>query len=79
MVTALQRASAEVGALSPSDLPIARFENLTAAKAIAEIERLSDVGDLRAVRSFEAEHKNRSSVLRAAEQRVSELAGEAMS
>lgn len=77
--TALHRVRAESGALSAEELPIRRFETLTAAQAITRIERLDDAGEVRAVRSFEAEHKNRSSVLRAADRRVTELAGEAMS
>jgi hypothetical protein len=78
-VTTLHRARAESGALSAKELPIDRFENLTAARAVARIQQLDDAADVRAVREFEAQHKNRSSVLRAAEQRVSELAGQAMS
>jgi hypothetical protein len=78
-VTALHRSRAEAGALSASELPIPRFENLTAARAVGRIQQLDSAQDVRAVRAFEAAHKNRSSVLRAADQRVSELAGEAMS
>ncbi len=78
-VTALHRARADAGALSARELPIDRYENLTAARVIQRIQRLDDAADVRAVREFEAAHKNRSSVLRAADGRVSELAGEAMS
>jgi bacterioferritin (cytochrome b1) len=78
-VTALHRARADAGALSARELPIDRYENLTAARVIQRIQRLDDAADVRAVREFEAAHKNRSSVLRAADERVSELAGEAMS
>jgi bacterioferritin (cytochrome b1) len=78
-VTALHRTRADAGALTARELPIDRYENLTAARAIERIQRLGDAVDVRAVREFEAQHKNRSSVLRAADERVSELAGEAMS
>jgi bacterioferritin (cytochrome b1) len=78
-VTALHRTRADAGALTARELPIDRYENLTAARAIQRIQRLDDAADVRAVREFEAAHKNRSSVLRAADERVSELAGDAMS
>lgn len=76
---ALHRARAETGALSAKELPIQRYENLTAAQAVARVRALDDAGDIRAVRAFEAEHKDRASVLRAADDRIAELAGEAMS
>jgi hypothetical protein len=76
--SSLRRTRAETGTLSASELPIARFENLTAAKAIARIHELDDAEDARAVREFESRHKNRSSVVRAAEERISELVTEAM-
>ena len=79
VVTALHSTRSDVGALSAQELPIPRFENLTAAQAIGKLERLDDAGDVEAVRNFEAEHKNRSSVLRAADRRIGELAGKAMS
>ncbi|UDY34980.1 hypothetical protein [Dermatobacter hominis] len=78
-VTALHRTRADLGVLSAKELPIARYENLTASKIIAAIARLDDAEDVRAIRSFEAGHKDRSSVIRAADQRISDLAHEAMS
>ena len=79
VVTAIHRTRADLGALSAKELPIDRYENLTAAKIVQELAALDDVEDVRAIRSFEAEHKDRSSVLRAADQRISDLARDAMS
>lgn len=78
-VRSLRQARRDVGALSADELPIQRYGNMNADRAIARIEKLDDPGDVRTVRNFEAQHKNRSSVLRALDERFSELAGEAMS
>lgn len=77
-VTSLRQVRGEAGALSADELPIARYENLTAARAITRIQQLEDAQDVRAVRAFEAGHKDRTSVIRAADERISELASDAM-
>jgi hypothetical protein len=79
VVTALHSARSASGALTARELPIPRFEELTAAQAIAKVDKLDDATEVQAVRDFEEAHKNRSSVLRAADRRTGAIAGEAMS
>jgi hypothetical protein len=70
---AAHEARVESGALAASELPIPHFEELTAQDCIAAIRILDDPDDVRAVSAFERKHKNRSSVLNAAEARVGAL------
>ncbi|MDN5861686.1 MAG: hypothetical protein L0H84_24050, partial [Pseudonocardia sp.] len=66
-------ARAEVGALSADELPIPDYDELTAQPSIAAIRDLDDPGEIRAVAAFEAQHKNRVSVLDAADSRIAAL------
>lgn len=68
------QARAEVGALTASELPIPHFEELTAPDSITAIRGLDDAAEVRAVAAFEEQHKNRTSVLSAADARLSALA-----
>lgn len=72
-------ARSDVGTLTADELPIRRYETLNASQAVAAVDKLDDVQELQSVRTFETEHKDRASVIRAIDARTSELAGEAMS
>jgi len=71
---AAHEARAEVGALSPDELPIKDYDELTAQPSIAAIRGLEDPADVRAVVAFEEQHKNRAGVLSAADARIAALA-----
>ena len=68
----------ELGALDASELPIKRYEELSQADAIAAIKKLDTASDIRAIVAFEENHKNRSSVVSAAQTRVAALAKDAV-
>lgn len=68
----------DLGVLNASELPIKRYEELTQADAIAAVKKLQTAADVRAVVAFEENHKNRSSVVSAAQARVAALAKEAV-
>jgi hypothetical protein len=63
-----------LGVVNASELPIKSFDNLNNVNAVAAIRRLEDADDVRTVLAYEAAHKNRKSVLQAAQARVEELA-----
>ena len=68
----------ELGVLDSSELPIKRYEELAQAEAIAAVKKLQTAADVRAILAFEENHKNRSSVISAAQTRVAALAKEAV-
>ena len=68
----------ELGALDASELPIKRYDQLSQADAIAAIKKLTDPADVRAIVAYEESHKNRSSVVSAAQTRVAALAKDAV-
>jgi hypothetical protein len=68
----------DLGTLSASELPIKRYEELTQAEAIAAVKKLRTAEDVRAIIGFEENHKNRSSVVSAAQTRVAAIAKDAV-
>jgi hypothetical protein len=66
---------AEVGALSASELPIRRYDALTANEAAAAVRHLGDPADVDAVAAYELRTKKRSTVIRAVETHRSSLVG----
>lgn len=64
---AVRRTRAELGALGASELPIVNYEEMKAETAIAAVRELSDPDELNAMIRFEEGHKNRSSVVSAAQ------------
>jgi hypothetical protein len=64
----------ELGALTERELPISDYDNLNQPDAIRKIKELKDAADLRAVVNYEEAHRNRPSVVSAAQTRVAELA-----
>ncbi len=64
------------GVLDADELPIADFDELTVADAVAAIKDLTDPADIRAITAYEEAHKNRQRVVSATQTRVAEIAQE---
>lgn len=77
-VKAVHDTRSDLGVLDASELPVKRYEELSQAEAIAAIKKLQTAADIRAVVAFEEHHKDRSSVVSAAQTRVAALAKEAV-
>ena len=72
--TIIHEAREGLGVVEANELPIKSFDNLNNTNAVAAIRRLKDADDVRTVLAYEAAHKDRKSVLQAAQARVEELA-----
>lgn len=68
----------ELGALDAAELPIDRYDELTVGKAVEAVKKLDDAADLEAVIRYEEEHKDRSSVVSAAQTQLAALAKQAI-
>ncbi|KQS68237.1 hypothetical protein [Modestobacter sp. Leaf380] len=68
----------ELGALDAAELPIAGYDALTGADAVKAVKELTAAGDIEAVIRFEETHKDRTSVVSAAQTRLAALAKEAV-
>jgi DNA-binding ferritin-like protein len=75
---AARAAREELGDVSPSELPIKHFDNLTQQDAIKAIKALTTPHDIQVVIAYEESHKQRSSVSSAAQTRLADLAKEAV-
>lgn len=65
-------------ALTPvqaSDLPVTRYDSRSAVEAAKAVRDLDDLDDVSTVVAYEAQHKDRKTVLDAGEKRVAELTG----
>ncbi|WP_018333327.1 hypothetical protein [Actinomycetospora chiangmaiensis] len=67
---------AELGGLEASELPIADYDRLGAAEVVQAVKQLGTVDELNQVVHYEEAHKNRSSVVSAAQTRHAALAQE---
>ncbi len=76
--TALRETRTELGALDAAELPVKGYDALTVADAVKAVKDLRDAGDLEAVISFEEAHKDRASVVSAAQAQLAALAKEAV-
>jgi bacterioferritin (cytochrome b1) len=72
----VNRARRDLGAIDGDELPIRNYDSLAAKSAIARIDRLRDVDDLRAVLAYEAANKARKGVTNAIEGRLEHLVAE---
>jgi bacterioferritin (cytochrome b1) len=72
----LHDARRELGALDERELPIPNYDKLTQQDAIAKIKELNRPADIRAILNYEEAHKNRSSVVSAAQTRLAGIAKE---
>ena len=75
---AVRSARAELGDVSPAELPIKNFDQLSQADAIKAIKGLKTPHDIQLVIRYEETHKQRSSVASAAQTRLADLAKEAV-
>jgi hypothetical protein len=75
---AVKSAREELGDVTPDELPIKNFDQLTQAEAIRRIKNLKTPQDIQVVIAYEESHKNRSSVASAAQTRLADLAKEAV-
>jgi hypothetical protein len=64
------------GVVQSEELPIADYDELNVSAAVAAVKDLTDPSDIRAVIAYEEQHKNRASVVSAAQTRVAEIARE---
>jgi hypothetical protein len=71
---ALHETRAELGVLKAAELPIKRYEEMTAQESIAALRKLSDPDELNAMIRFEESHKKRSGVISAAQTRYAAIA-----
>jgi hypothetical protein len=68
----------ELGDVSPDELPIKNFDQLTVGDAIKAIKGLKTPEDVRAVISYEEAHKSRANVVSAAQTQLAALAKDAV-
>ncbi len=68
----------DLGSLSASELPIKDYDSLSNTAAIASVKKLREPVDIRAVVSYEEAHKNRSSVVSAAQIQLAAVAKQAV-
>src|SRR3954454_11601773 len=64
------------GVLDADELPIADYDELTVADAIAAVKELEDAADVRAITAYEEAHKDRQRVVSAAQTRLAAIAQE---
>ena len=64
------------GVLDADELPIADYDELTVADAVAAVKDLDDPADVRAITAYEEAHKARQRVVSAAQTRLADIAQE---
>ncbi|MEI4273365.1 ferritin-like domain-containing protein [Klenkia sp. LSe6-5] len=75
---ALHGTRRELGALEAGELPIPSYDELTVGKAVDAVKKLDDAADIEAVIRYEEAHKDRASVVSAAQTQLAALAKEAV-
>ena len=74
---AAHEARRKVGALEPVELPIVGYDQLAVQQAAEAVKTLQSADEIRAIVDYEEAHKNRSSVVSAAQTRLAAIAKEA--
>ncbi|CAB4919266.1 unannotated protein [freshwater metagenome] len=74
----LHETRVELGALEADELPVKKYDELTVTKAVEAVKALTDAGDLEAVIRYEEAHKDRASVVNAAQLQLAALAKKAV-
>lgn len=69
----VNRTRRSLGAVDGDELPIRKYDSLTATSVIGQISRLRDVDDLRTVLAYESANKARKGVTNAIEGRIEQL------
>lgn len=72
----IHAARGAAGVLDSDELPIAEYDELNQADAVAAIKDLTDASDIRVIVSYEEAHKNRQRVVSAAQTRLAAIAQE---
>ena len=72
----IHAARGAAGVLDSDELPIADYDELNQADAVAAIKDLTDASDIRVIVSYEEAHKNRQRVVSAAQTRLAAIAQE---
>lgn len=72
----IHAARGAAGVLDSDELPIADYDELNQADAVAAIKDLTDAADIRVIVSYEEAHKNRQRVVSAAQTRLAAIAQE---
>lgn len=73
---ALHGVRANTGALEPDELPIADYDEMNVATAVAAVKELTAPADIRAIVAYEEANKNRHGVVSAAQARLAAIAQE---
>lgn len=73
---ALHGVRANTGALAPDELPIADYDDMNVATAVAAVKDLTAPADIRAIIAYEETNKNRHGVVSAAQTRLAAIAQE---
>jgi hypothetical protein len=74
----LHETRTELGALDAAELPVKKYDELTVADAVKAVKALTDAGDIEAVIRYEETHKDRASVVSAAQTQLAALAKQAV-
>ena len=69
----------DIGALDDGELPIEGYGKLSQPKAVAAVKDLDKPEDVRAILEYEAAHKNRPSVISAAQVKIADFAQDVVS
>jgi len=69
----------DLGALDDDELPIPGYGKLTQPKAVAAVKELDKPEDVRAILEYEEAHKNRPSIVSAAQVKIADFAKDAVS
>lgn len=72
----LHSVRAATGVVDADELPIEGFDELNATEAVTAIKALTDPSDVRTILAYEEAHKDRQSVVSAAQTRVAHIAQE---
>jgi hypothetical protein len=75
----LRSARAEVGALDDQELPIPGYGKLSQPKAVSAVKELDKPEDVRAILAYEETHKNRPSIVSAAQVKIADFAKDVVS
>ncbi|KQS56937.1 hypothetical protein ASG36_18245 [Geodermatophilus sp. Leaf369] len=75
---AIHEVRTELGALDAAELPVKDYDTLSVSKTVEAVKGLTDAGDLEAVIRYEETHKDRASVVSAAQTTLAALAKQAV-
>ncbi|SDP14288.1 hypothetical protein SAMN05660199_03268 [Klenkia soli] len=75
---AIHETRRELGALDAAELPVKKYDELNVSDTVKAVKGLTDAADLEAVIRYEETHKDRASVVNAAQLQLAALAKEAV-